>query len=216
MKLLSIFLLLYAAPLLATAQAATPAAGEKIAIQGNGRGATACVACHGAQGEGNAQAGFPRLAGLNADYLLHQLKSIKQGTRINPIMKPLIEAMNEQDMANVSAYYAGLEPPAAPAATDANAELLQEGKRLAEIGNWNEEIPACVSCHGPDGHGAGSVFPALAGQPASYLATQIKDWKSGQRTNDPNQLMQVVAERMSERETQAVAAYFASLAPSTD
>lgn len=52
MKLLSRFLLLYAAPLLATAQAATPAAGEKIAIQGNGRAATACVAYHGPDGHG--------------------------------------------------------------------------------------------------------------------------------------------------------------------
>lgn len=195
------------------AQAADLSAGETIALQGNGRGATACVACHGAKGEGNPQAGFPHLAGMNAAYLEHQLQSIKQGSRINPIMKPIASALSAQEMANVSAYYASLQPPPAPATTDVDKGLLQEGQRLAEIGNWNKEIPACVSCHGPGGRGAGAVFPALAGQPADYLATQIKDWKKGQRKNDPNQLMQVVAERMSERETQAVTAYFASLSP---
>jgi cytochrome c553 len=156
------------------------------------------------------------LAGLHAAYLAHQLQSIQAGQRINPIMQPIAGAMNEQEIENVSAYYAALQPPTTAAVTDVDQDLLQEGKRLAEIGNWNKEIPACVSCHGPNGRGAGPVFPALAGQPAAYLATQIKDWKKGQRKNDPNQLMQVVAERMSEREIQAVTAYFASLSAAAE
>lgn len=77
-------------------------------------------------------------------------------------------------------------------------------------------MPACVSCHGPGGRGVGVNFPGLAGQHASYITSQIKAWQSDKRANDPNRLMDAVAERLTEEEVAAVAAYFASIPTSGD
>src|SRR5699024_3678827 len=96
--------------------------------------------------------------------------------------------------------------------TDASAKLLAKGRHLALDGDWPSGIPSCVSCHAPGGQGVGGpYFPALAGQHASYIVNQIKAFKSGQRTSDPINLMTSVAKALTEEQTKAVAAYFASL-----
>lgn len=59
--------------------------------------AMACVTCHGAEGEGMAVAGFPRLAGLSADYMKKQLADIASGERANPIMEPIAAALNPEE-----------------------------------------------------------------------------------------------------------------------
>ena len=54
-------------------------------------------------------------------------------------------------------------------------------------------------------------YPRLAGQFAEYVAAQLKGFKDGARSNDPNGIMRGVAARMTEREIQAVAQYAAGL-----
>lgn len=184
-------------------------AGRTIAMQGNGKGAVACVSCHGAAGEGNAAAGFPRLAGLNAEYLVKQLQDYKAGTRRDPVMQPFGASLTSQEMRDVAAYYAGLEPPDGQGTADDNAL----GETLALRGDWDNDIPACVSCHGPGGRGIDPYFPAIAGQHAGYIRSQIQAWKSGARQNDPNDLMRVVAERMTDEQIEAVSRYFAAQPP---
>lgn len=187
-------------------------AGQQIVMQGNQSGATPCVSCHGADGAGQAAAGFPRLAGQDKNYLIMQLQAFTQGSRNNPIMAPIAGALNQQEMAEVAAYYARQTAPN-PSAGKGDQSLISKGEKLALRGNWDKTIPACVTCHGPGGKGVGSHFPTLAGQNARYIEQQIEAWKSGTRHNDPNQLMQVVAKRLSQSEAKAVAAYFASLIP---
>lgn len=193
----------------APTMAADPDAGRTLVMQGNGRGATACLACHGMDGAGNAAAGFPRLAGLDAAYLEKQLHDFLNGTRNDPVMQPVAKAMSADDIRNASAYYAAQSAPAAQPAAD--AALLARGERLALDGLWDKTVPACVSCHGPGGRGVGAHFPALAGQHAGYIAKQFAAWRDGTRGNDPQDLMKVVAERLPEADIAAVAAYFASL-----
>lgn len=185
------------------------AAGQIIATQGNGKGAVACISCHGAAGEGNAAAGFPRLAGLNAEYLVKQLQDYRAGTRQNPVMQPFAAALTSQEIPDVAAYYAGLEPTGSQGRADDNAL----GETLALRGDWGNDIPACVSCHGPGGRGIDPYFPAIAGQHAGYIRSQIQAWKTGARSNDANDLMRVVAERMSDEQIEAVSRYFAALPP---
>lgn len=207
MKTVSLVWLIAAAAASGSATATTT--GKSIAAQGGAQGATACVSCHGLDGAGNPQAGFPRLAGLDAVYMARQIQAYRIGSRNNPIMMPIAKALTPAEADAVAAYYAGLPPPKVPA-PQADAALLKEGEQLAQVGNWDKNIPACVSCHGPGGGGAGAVFPALAGQHASYTVAQLQAWRSGTRSSDPIQLMKVVAERMSDREIQAAAAYFAA------
>jgi cytochrome c553 len=94
------------------AYAATPATmGADIAGHGAGSSIPACIACHGAKGEGNAAAGFPRLAGLPAAYIAAQLHSFAQGARVNSLMSPMAKALNDDQVAELAAYYSSLPAP---------------------------------------------------------------------------------------------------------
>jgi cytochrome c553 len=183
--------------------------GAKIVREGNGKGASACLACHGQDGAGQPAAGFPRLAGMNADYLAKQLHDMKQGLRSNPVMQPMAKALSENEIAATARFYAALPvPPAKEPAP--SGDVLMKGELLAKTGNWNKGVPACFQCHGDQGQGVATHFPAIAPQSATYLANQLRDWKSGSRHNDPQGLMKTVAERLSEEDVTAVAAYLAS------
>ena len=72
-----------------------------------GKGVAArCVACHGANGEGNAAMVAPKLAGQLEVYLVNSLKAYKSGARSNPLMTPMAKPLTDADIANVAAYYA--------------------------------------------------------------------------------------------------------------
>lgn len=186
--------------------------GKKIAMQGNGKGALACTTCHMTNGAGQGPAGFPRLAGLNAEYLEKQLHDLKSKVRDNGVMWPIANALTDEEMKAVAEYYSTMEVPEITPPTVDEATLAL-GKNIAEWGNWRKTIPACTQCHGVDGSGIGAAFPALAGQHAQYIEAQVKAWQNDTRKNDPVQLMEVVAKRISDEELKAVAAYFASLPP---
>jgi cytochrome c553 len=189
----------------ATAQTAD---GATIAHAGVPPSVPACIACHGAAGEGNAQAGFPRLAGLSAGYLTAQLNDFASGARQQPVMAPIAKGMTPEARTSVAAYFASLP---APAASKTSTSPDAAGEQLALHGNWKNGVPACVSCHGDHGSGIGDAFPAIAGQPAAYIKTQLSAWKAGTRAPGPMGLMNDVAKRLSDREADAVALYFASL-----
>ena len=180
-------------------------------LQGGAQpGATACVACHGADGMGLAPAGFPRLAGISADYLSKQLHDFQTGKRVSPVMQPLAKSLTDQEIASVTATIAGMPAPAVPAINRARMPD-GPGEQLALRGAWDRQIPECVSCHGPGGVGVGSAFPPLANQPAMYLTAQLNAWRDGTRHNDPDDLMGHIAKSMTEDEIKAVAEYFANV-----
>lgn len=94
--------------------------GERIATKGKGSQATACQTCHQADGSGNAAAGFPRLAGMNADYMVKQLRDIAAGERDNAVMNPIASGLSEEEMRAAAEYYAAMEAPAqAPGSAEA-------------------------------------------------------------------------------------------------
>ena len=109
---------------------------------------------------------------------------------------------------DVTAYFAAQASTAPPEKVD--PALAARGARIALSGLWEKDVPACISCHGPGGHGVGAHFPALAGQYASYIAKQLNAWRIGTRSNDPQDLMKGIAQRLSPADIAAVAAYFAS------
>jgi len=182
---------------------------KTITMQGNKQGATACLACHGADGGGTAAAGFPRLAGLNEAYIARQLQDFRSGKRSNPLMQPVAKALSDTEVQLIAAYYAALPIPATtPEGGD--PALLRKGEAIAINGDWNHEIPACFQCHGPSGKGIESNFPAITGQSAVYISNQIAAWKSGTRANDPAGLMKSVANKLSADQVKAVSAFLAN------
>ncbi|WP_281505765.1 c-type cytochrome [Aromatoleum buckelii] len=172
--------------------------------------AVACASCHGAQGEGMEAGGFPRLAGLPADYIKKQLADFASGARANPIMQPIASALTREEIDTLAAMLtAQAYPEVAPVGK--GAEVQELGETLALRGAWDRNIPECVACHGPGGRGVGEVFPPLAGQPAQYLAAQLIAWQQGTRTNDPNDLMGHIGRSLTADEIEAVSKYFAGL-----
>lgn len=181
-----------------------------IAQSGNARGAPACASCHGARGEGLPGSGFPHLAGLDGDYLLNQLNAFASKQRAHPMMTPIAQTLTAEERRALAQYYGTMQAsasPALPAITD------DTGAKLALKGRWSDGLPACVQCHGAAGAGVGAVTPALAGQSAHYIETQLRHWQQGTRPPGPLGLMKVIAAKLSPSDIRAVAGYFAALSP---
>lgn len=99
-KLLTAIAIIASLGVVGTAQAAGDAAAGKT------KSAT-CVACHGPEGKGVAP--NPALAGKAAAQQVQALKDYKSGSRANPIMKGITASLSDQDMEDLSAYYASLK-----------------------------------------------------------------------------------------------------------
>lgn len=166
-----------------------------------------CAACHGADGNSVVPMN-PNLAGQHADYIVQQLKAFKSGARANPIMAPMAANLSDDDMRNIAAYYAG-QKPRAGAAKDATS--IEIGRKLFRGGNAAQQTAACAGCHSPNGVGIPAQYPRLAGQHADYTVSQLKAFRSGTRSNDPNGMMRAVAARMSDAEMESVAQFVAGL-----
>lgn len=168
----------------------------------------ACASCHGKDGGGMAS--FPRLAGMDAAYLRKQLQDFASGSRGNAVMKPIATALSLADRNAMANYYAALPIPAAlVGAAVPTASDTSRGALLATRGKWSKGVPACVQCHGPGGVGVGASFPAIAGQPSGYLASQLQAWQKGTRKNDPLELMQHLSRSLTDAEIKAVSDWFA-------
>jgi cytochrome c553 len=206
---------LAAAPLSAVDETPSVAQGQLVAVGGGPGGAgAACFSCHGLQGQGDAGAAFPRLAGLDAHYLAKQMDDYAAGARADAVMAPISQQLSQADRRSVALYYAGLSPQAPQVgAAGADAHLIQRGAILYAQGSAEHGIQACANCHGPGGRGLSRVYPSIAGQPLSYVETQLRRWQAGVRRNDIADLMGSVARRMTDEDIRAVSAYVAGLAP---
>jgi len=168
----------------------------------------ACGACHGADGNSLAPT-FPKLAGQHESYLLKQLKDIKSGARSVPTMAGQLDAMSEQDLADMAAFYA--VQPATPGV--AKEELVELGESVYRAGIREKGVAACTACHSPTGVGNGPAkYPRLSGQHADYIAAQLRAFRNDERTNDGDtRIMRDVASRLSDKELDAVASYASGL-----
>ena len=63
-----------------------------------------CAGCHGPTGAGNAALKYPKLAGLQAGYVVEQLRAFKNGSRENATMKAMTAGLSDADIANLGAY----------------------------------------------------------------------------------------------------------------
>lgn len=169
--------------------------------------ALVCGACHGADGN-SAMATFPKLAGQTAPYLVKQLKEIKSGTRPVVEMTGLLDAMSDQDLADIAAFYA--EQPLVGGKAD--PALVEAGQLIYRAGIAAKGVAACTACHGPQGKGMNAAsFPAVGGQHAAYIEKQLLSFRKGERANDPNAMMRDIAAKLSDAEIKAVASYMQGL-----
>jgi cytochrome c553 len=70
--------------------------------------AQTCAACHGPMGLA-AMPNTPNLAGQPAQYMVEQLKAYRSGKRVHEQMSLLAKPLSDDDIANVSAWYASIQ-----------------------------------------------------------------------------------------------------------
>lgn len=171
-----------------------------------------CIGCHSIPGY---QASFPEIhkvpmiSGQSGAYIAAALDAYRKGDRKHPTMRGIADSLTDQDIADVSAYYAqhgktagAAELPAKPKREPSVqvAELLKKG--------------ACVSCHGDNfAKPIDPSYPHIAGQHADYLFVALKSYKAEKNPNlgRSNAIMAGVAKQFTNAELKALANYLGSL-----
>lgn len=155
-----------------------------------------CAACHGDSGQGGKKGEYPRLAGLDVEYLMDQLKKFKARKRMNLPMFPytLERELPDEDVVHISAYLASIKLdttyPVFKDSDDALTRLLAVEKVL-NIPRSEGDVDAgaklykneCASCHGGKGLGKRGV-PMLSGQYTTYLNRQVDKFIKAERIHD--------------------------------
>lgn len=84
-----------------------PLQGQSADIAQGKAKAGVCFACHGETGQAILPQ-YPNLSGQSAAYLEIALKGYRDGHRTDPMMAPMAKALTDQDIANISAYFASV------------------------------------------------------------------------------------------------------------
>uniref|UniRef100_UPI003D75817B c-type cytochrome n=1 Tax=Azospirillum sp. TaxID=34012 RepID=UPI003D75817B len=182
-----------------------------------------CAPCHGEFGQGGGKGTYPRLAGLNADYLADQLRKFKSRERENIPMIPFANdrEMPDSDIRDITRFLSTIKLKTKLDDTDAPADgldRLMAAKKILHIERWDGDVDKgrtlyaelCASCHGKAGEGRVKK-PPLAGQYSEYLFQQISDFRKGRRKHDDIELL--FAQR-PDREIDDILAFLSSLSPS--
>jgi cytochrome c553 len=83
--------------------------GLKANIKDGEKKSTMCGQCHGKNGIAIIPI-YPNLAGQKQGYMELQLKAFRSGERINAAMTPHAQRLSDQDIVDLSAYYAAMDP----------------------------------------------------------------------------------------------------------
>jgi cytochrome c553 len=171
-----------------------------------------CGLCHGLDGI-SATAKFPRLAGQRVSYIEKQLRDFLKRERGNDggQMASIVTEIKPAQFAIAARHFAKQRAPepVAEAAARLKSEEIAFARDLARNGRKADGIPACDSCHGvakPE-H---AYTPYLSAQHPRYLAKQLEDFKSGARSNDVSGTMPAIAAKLTDREIEVLAAYYAA------
>ncbi|MDO9258434.1 MAG: c-type cytochrome [Polaromonas sp.] len=170
-----------------------------------------CIGCHGIKGY---QASFPEvykvpmISGQSAKYIDAALHAYKKGERKHPTMRGIAESLNDQDIADLAAYYAqhGVTEGAAAAARTAKTPSPAVA---ALLGKAN-----CASCHGADfSKPIDPSYPKLGGQHADYLFVALKAYKveNNKTVGRGNAIMAGMAKQYTNAELKQLANYLSSV-----
>ncbi len=165
-----------------------------------------CIGCHGIPGY---QTSFPevyrvpKISGQNAKYIAAALTAYKKGERKHQTMRGIADTLNDQDIADLAAYYeqhgkTEAVTAAPKAANEKVTALLQKG--------------ACVSCHGANfSQPLDPSYPKIAGQHKDYLYVALKSYKVENQSTwgRSNGIMGGIAKQYSNAELKALAEYIA-------
>jgi len=158
--------------------------------------AQTCLTCHGpdAPAARDLHPRPPKLYRQRASYIFFVLREYQQGVRHNDLMRGMAEALSEQDMRDVAAYFSQNFPDKPPRAR-------------TDLPGYRITSRECTWCHGETGIGELEGTPVLTGQDPEYLAHALAAYRSGERT-DPT--MRAEAKRIAPADDAALATYFSA------
>ena len=82
---------------------------------------------------------------------------------------------------------------------------MAQGSDLYRNGDLKREVSACIACHGPLGEGNKPAgFPMIKSQHADYLIQTLTDFKNDVRSNNPENMMHMIARKMTIEEIKDV------------
>ncbi|MDR2154584.1 MAG: cytochrome c4 [Burkholderiaceae bacterium] len=168
---------------------------------------TICAACHGADGDTPIAPNYPRIAGLQKEYIVKQLNDFLSGKRKSDVMLPMAQQIPPDQIETVAEYFSQQKRSHGKAESRVVASA---GKVMYNAGNEESGVPACVGCHQPKGAGflsSTGIYPRLSGQQAEYVKEQLKAFATGERSNDQSRFMRTTAKRMTDEEIDEVAQY---------
>ena len=168
-----------------------------------------CVACHGANGEGNAELLAPGLAGQSESYLTRQIWDFKNRRRgaapddtAGAQMLAMADTLKDGSaVTNVATYLASLPANEPPATISGNVENGQK-----------QFTSKCGACHGGQGWGNEALFtPKLTVIGDSYIIRQVENFQNGVRGVHQDakygKQMAMMAKVVSEQELNDIVAF---------
>lgn len=209
----------------AAAEPAAPAVAEKVAdaaagkyLYENGdesRSIAACEGCHGKEGNSEVLI-YPNLSKQHPEYIEKQLVSFKDHARIDPAMNQFASSLTEQDIANIGAYFKN--PTAVESVKAAKPVTMTVATSFkGDVSAGKAASATCVACHGVDGNSMVTMYPKIAGQHESYIAKQLKDFKTAAETQNKqgraDPVMAGMVAALTPADIQNLSAYFASQKP---
>ena len=167
-----------------------------------------CTGCHGITGYHTSFPEVhkvPKIAGQGAAYISAALHAYKTGDRKHPSMRTTASSLTDQDIADLSAYYADLAkakplPESAAAGSAQAVELVTRG--------------GCASCHGANfSKPIMPEYPKIAGQHSDYLYVALRSYKTNDRplVGRGHPVMGGVAKQFSNADLKVLADYMGSL-----
>jgi len=170
--------------------------------------AALCMGCHGVTGNSMDQL-IPKLAGQYGKYIAKQVRNYQASIRTHQIMGAIAASVSDEDLADMGAYF-GVQTMMSGDTPSSN----QVGKNLFENGDMSRMQVPCNNCHGASGKGQNprnSLFPVIGGQHKGYLLGQLRNFKKGTRNNSPGGVMNIMVQRLSDAELEALADYVSGL-----
>ena len=126
-----------------------------------------CMACHGPQGNSQVPT-TPSLAGQPQLFIENQLVLIREGMRVVPEMKGMLDGMKDAELVQIAGWFAQQKPVAAQAGAP-DAAKFERGKTIAAKALGG-------TCHLPDYSGRQQI-PRLAGQHEAFLLDSMKQFR---------------------------------------
>ena len=185
---------------------------DEEAIKSGEKKAMLCTACHGVENSNNPE--WPNLSQQSKKYLVEQLHAFRDGIRNNALMSSQAMGLSDEDINDLASYYNNVKSKRGVLpADDSNIEL---GQKIYRGGIADRAVPACISCHGPNGLGIDRTgYPKISGQHSIYTLSRLKDYKEGYDERDSvsknYSIMSGISFKLSNLEMKALSEYLQGL-----